>query len=407
MKKRLLVSFLFALGILRDAKAQTGQDSINIVEVKKVEKKTILSPKDLEIVQMIQLWDVNTFESAASTGNEKRNDLYIRRGRIGVRGKLRNDLSFNVVFAYDGIGRDKNTAGQGLVNDGDNRDFYLWDAFWTWSYKPMLNITAGFFRPQFSRENITAAFNVISFEKSLVNFQPRNQLIGRNTGREVGLNIGGLYLKNGWSINYNIGAFDMTSDKIVGTGKRWYPMLVSRAAFTIGDPEMDNYRLSYFNSYYGERKGITFAINGTYQGQTEIFNNNGLFGGDILANYGPFDFVAEYDWLYRSTIDKTNAATNTIDKVSSYRLGYNYKLKNDKIIQAAVMYSLQNGDRSGANEHLNGLTNTSDQELYDIGINYLLNKDKLKFNLHYVWGKRQDKEDSKYAYMGAGFQYLF
>ncbi|MFL5729649.1 MAG: porin [Cytophagaceae bacterium] len=409
--KRYILFFYFFLTTASLLNAQTPDknDSTYIAGKLKELKPPVLELKDVEIVQQLQLWDVNTFENAGNTPNQKRNDLYIRRGRLGVRGKLRKDLSFLVVFAYDGVGRDKNTAGNGNTNDPDNHDFYLWDAIWTWSPKPMLNLTAGYFRPQVGRENISSAFNVISLEKSLPNFQPRTHLIGRNTGRETGLNLGGFHRGTGWSFNYNIGVFDMTNPAIVGNGSRWFPMLTSRVAFSLGDPEMDKYKLSYVQSYYGQRKGITIAANASCQGETEVFRQNNFYGVDILANYGRWDFVAEYDWLYRNSFLPLSDITQaTTDRVYSFKAGYNFILKSGKIIQATGMYSGQMAYDYGTKPSINSFTGATDQEVYDAGINYLINKDKLKLNLHYVWGKKKDKTaGTDFSYLATGFQYTF
>lgn len=405
------VWFLAILTIAFKANAQTAppHDSSIAAGSPKALKLQVPEFKDIEIVQAVQVWDINTFESAGSTANEKRNDLYIRRGRIGVKGNLKKDLSFYVVFAYDGVGRDKNTAGNGSPNDDDNRSFYLLDAIWTWNASPMLNLSAGYFRPQAGREDISSAFNVISLDKSLPNYQPRTHITGRSTGRETGINLGGLHKAATWSFNYNVGAFDMTSDKISGTGSRWYPMITARAAFTLGDPEMDTYKLSYVQSYYGQRKGVTVAGNATYQGETELFRQNDFYGVDVLVNYGKWDFVAEYDWLYRrSFTDKSGATASTTDRVWSLKAGYNFILKNKKIIQVMGMYSGQAAGGYGAKPSVNALTGATGQEVYDAGINYLISKDKLKLSLHYSWGRKQDKTpDPDFSYLGTGFQYQF
>jgi len=396
------------MGNALKAYSQDQKDSSSFAQKIKDLKPLLPEIKDIQIVQMLQLWDVNTFQNAGNGSNEKRNDLYIRRGRIGVKGNLRKDLTFYILFAYDGIGRDKSTSGNGSPNDADNHDFFLWDAIWTWHAKPIFNLTAGYFRPQVGRENISTAFSVISLEKSLPNFQPRTHIIGRSSGRETGLNVGGFHRGSGWSFNYNIGFFDMTSSSIVGTGSRWFPMLTTRAAFTIGDPEMESYRISYTQSYYGQRKGVTLAVNGTYQGETEIFKQNDFYGVDLLMNYGPFDFIAEYDWLYRNSFITQNESFKTTDKVYSFKIGYNYITKNNKVIQITGMYSGQLANQFGAKPFVNSLTSVTTQKVYDFGINYLLNRDKLKLNLHYVFGKKKDKTtDPYFSYIAAGFQYLF
>lgn len=408
------LSVLLSLGV---AKAQEGaKDSTATVWQKIQEPKAVtIDGKKIEITQSLQLWDVHTFETLGNAMPESRNDLYIRRGRLGVKGNLQKDIAFNVAFAYDGIGRDKKTAGNGSPNPDDNHDFFLWEAFAMWKYRPLFNLTAGYFRPQVGREHMTAAFKTSSFEKSLSNFQPRAHAIARGTGREMGLNVGGLHKGNGWSYNYNIGFFDMTGEKLMGEGSRWFPLIASRVAVTLGDPEMQKYGIGYTHSYYGKRKGITFALNRTYQDETEIFANNSFYGGDVLANYGPWDFTVEYDWLRREAFldaentdldRKETAITN--DKVSTYKLAYNFQLKNGKVLQAAAMYSGQAAQDWGGTPGLNSLTGATDQKVYDVGVNYLLNKDNLKLSVHYIWGERSDKApEHQYAYLGTGFQYLF
>lgn len=377
---------------------QQAADSASIW--KKMQEPTLKVNEDkkIKITQSFQLWNVHTLETLGDQERESRNDLYIRRGRLGVQGNLQKDLSFNVSFAYDGIGRDKKTAGNGSPNPDDNHDFFLWEAFTTWQYKPLLNITAGYFRPQVGREHMTAAFKTPSFEKSLSNFQPRAHAIARGTGRELGVSIGGLHLGSGWSVNYNVGFFDMSGEKLIGKGSKSLPMLASRLAFTLGDPEMEAYGLGYTHSYYGKRKGITFGINGTHQSETEVFTSNSFYSADVLTNWGAWDFTLEYDWLYRNSILEQEltdlyppVTESTTDLVYTYKLAYNFLLKNGKVLQAAAMYSGQAATDYGDTPGLNALTGATDQHVYDIGINYLINKDKLKLNLHYIWGEREDK----------------
>lgn len=381
----------------------------SIISSTKEELRSFKSKREIEIMQMVQLWNVTSLENSGNTPNQSRNDLFIRRGRIGVRGMLRTDLSFWVLCAYDGIGRDKYTAGNGNPNDPDNRDFYIWDAYWTYSPHSMLNITAGYFRPQVGRESFSSAGHVISFEKTLPNFHPRIHMLGRSTGREAGLNLGGLYKGKGWSFNYILGWFETSNANIVGTGSRWAPLLTSRFSFTIGAPEIDKYKIVFPQSYQGNRKGITFAVNGTYQAETEIFRENGLYGADILANYKRFDFVAEYDWMYRNSINDTiNFEKATMDHVYSVKLGYSIPLKKSRALQFVVAYSALEAQDYGSKAHYNKLTTASDQHSIDIGLNYLLNNDKIKLSLHYISGQREDKtSDPNFSYVGSGFQYQF
>lgn len=415
VKAMMLLAFAGLAGLQPAAAQQAPADTATFWKKMHEPKAVNLDGKKIEITQTLQLWNVYTLEQLGEQEVEHQNDLYIRRGRLGVKGNLQKNLAFNINFAYDGVGRDKETAGNGSPNPDDNHDFYLWEAFAMWQYKPLLNITAGYFRPQVGREHMTAAVQTSSFEKSLSNFQPRAHAIARSTGRELGLNLGGLYLGQGWSFNYNLGVFDMSGKKLIGEKAASEPMLASRVALTLGDPEMEKYGIGYNYSSYGKRKGITFGLNSTYQGETSIFRSNSFYGGDVMANWGPWDASVEYDWLYRSTFIDVEPndlipqiAMSSTDRVSTYRLVYNYVLKNGQVLQAAGMYSAQHAQDAGNLGGFNEYTAATDQKVYDLGINYLINKNKLKLNLHYVWGESADEIPYKYySYLGTGFQYVF
>ncbi|RMA96140.1 porin [Hydrogenothermus marinus] len=370
--------------------------------------------KKLTIFQMVQVWNVYTLKNDPFNKDiDARNDIYIRRGRIGVKGKLRKDISFKVWFAYDNLGKNEASASTGTANANsahENREFYIWDALWTWHLDPeWANISIGYFRPQVGRESITTAFKVISFQKALTNFDVRKHIVGRGPGRETGINIGGLALNK--QLNYNFGIFDTNSTKIVkdiggksdkvGDGKKWSPLFAVRVAWSFRDPEHKKYKMGYTQTYYGKRNGVTVGLNYTYQGETDVFKSNSLRGVDLLANFGPVDFVAEYDWLYR----KLQTGESGTDTVWSVKAGYNIKLANGQIVRPSVMASKEDIDKEDPNNAKESLTGPAiKQEVYEISLNWLINKDKFKLNLSYDWGKKKDKD---FSYIGVGFQFIY
>jgi hypothetical protein len=275
--------------------------------------------RELTVTQAVKVWDVASFQMSAPDSIEKRNDLYLRRGRIGLEGKLTEAMAFNIALAYDGIGKDPYAPTSGSPNSPDNKDVFIWDASWMFFFSPGLNLTLGYFRPQAGKEHISNEFFVLSFDKSLPDVQVRQHLLARSTGREKGANVGGLHLADGWSINYNVGLFDPSNPAIIGNGSLWSPLLAGRISFTLGEPEMTKYKLAYTQTYYGKRSGTSIGLNGARQGPTEVFNSNALYGVDILSNYGAFDFNAEYDWLYRETSLSDGTINPTTDKVYSIR----------------------------------------------------------------------------------------
>ncbi len=369
--------------------------------------------KKLTIFQMVQVWNVYTTKNEkALTGGvspDNRNDLYIRRGRIGVKGSISKNLKFKVWFAYDGLGKNEATASTGGANANGshaNREFFIWDALWTWVVDPeWANISIGYFRPQVGRESITTAFKVISFQKALTNFDLRKHIVGRGPGRETGINIGGLALNK--KLNFNFGIFDTNSTKIVsdkggkstkvGDGKKWSPMFAARVAWSFGDPEHKKYKMGYKQSYYGKRNGLTVGLNYTYQGETDKFKNNGIYGADILANFGPVDFNAEYDVLYR----KNTAGQTGKAKIWDVKAGYSIKLQKGQILRPSIMYSQEKKDN-------NGVLSYKDQKLYEVSLNWLIKKDKLKVNASYDYkevGSGASKKKS--SYIGIGFQFIY
>ena len=401
--------------------------------------------KELEIFFMNQLWGVYTMDRVENgTKYDNRMDFLLRRSRLGFQGKITEDLSWRVWFAYDNVGLDQHTAfaksgNVGLVGgNSNNQQFFVWDAMFTYAlHKNWANITVGYFRPQVGRESITAGFEVLSFDKAITNSYPRLHLIGTGPGRETGINIGGLYNdeKTKLGLNYNFGVFNV--DKFSGGTGGDNLLYTARIAVSYGDPEMKKYGLGYKVNYFGKRNGITFAVNYAYQGRgkdsntfkladTKIwdpnkyfekdsnnkptyvpsiqFKNNQMLGFDILANYKDFTFNAEYDELKRSF---DVSGLDYKDKVWHVRAGYNFKLPNKTILEPTITYAEWQGD----NKSLNGNGNF---KTTDVGLNWYIKQNKMKLNLHYV--KQSGSAKSAYNpdgkskagdYVGVGLQLIF
>jgi len=405
--------------------------------------------KELEIFFANQLWGVYTMDRVEKgTKYDNRMDFLLRRSRLGFQGTITENLSWRVWFAYDNVGLDPHTAlaknnNVGLVvGNSDNQKFYVWDAMFTYAlHKNWANITVGYFRPQVGRESITAGFEVLSFEKALTNFYPRQHLVGTGPARETGINIGGLYndKKTKLGLNYNFGVFNV--DKFSGGTGGDNLLYTARVAVSYGDPEMKKYGLGYKVNYFGKRNGITFAVNYAYQGRgkdsnkfpladtdtwrTDYYNNdpsnreeyqkvkvqfknNQMLGFDILANYKDFTFNAEYDELKRS-FDESRLDYK--DKVWHVRGGYNFTLPNKTILEPTITYAEWQGDKASLNGNGNFKTT-------DIGLNWYIKQNKMKFNLHYV--KQSGSAKSAYNpynqnnkpgkagdYIGVGLQLIF
>jgi hypothetical protein len=393
--------------------------------------------QQLDVGFQVQLWNVATFGATDADGHavDDRNDTFIRRGRFGIKGRLRPDIKFQFTWAYDNIGKNSLTGSPGTPQSPEDREFYLWDGFATVALRPELaSLTVGYFRPQVGRESITTAFNVNSFVKGLGNSYPRAHLVGRGSGRETGANIGGLAAIGGVTWNYNVGVFDPNHAKIIGAdngGTRWAPLWTWRLAANIGDPEMKEYDLAYQVNSFGKRKGITLAVDGAYQGATNEawtwrtrpdsarvyaggFEGNRVIGCDVMANYGPLNLNGEYHALHRTFSAEFVASVLDVradaytDEVWHVRAGYNFTLPGDRFLEPAVMYTRFDGDPDSA-------VNARGMEcVLDVGLNYYLDKNRAKVLLHYA--AQDGRPKSGYAptgkqtrgdFLGMGLQLQF
>ncbi|MFH1729957.1 MAG: porin [Pseudomonadota bacterium] len=370
----------------------------------------------LELFQQVQVWDIATFDAVDSAGTSISpfNDLYIRRGRIGTKGKIFDDIFYLVSFAYDNLGKNSNTATSGTAQ-ADNRLFYIWDALFTWKVNPSYaNISIGYFRPQVGKESINSAFNVNSMVKALTNYYVRSHIVGRSVGRETGANIGGLHLGDAWSLDYNLGVFTSNQESITGEdGYSAYPLIASRVAFTIGDPEMEKYTMSYKSNYFGKRKGLTLGLNGSYQGPTDEsydddseyiggFSHNEMAGADFLFNWGNLNLNGEFDLLFR-----TLNTSSYMDMVWVGRIGYNFMLPKNFILEPVVMYSQFIGDT-------NSVVYDGDHGVIDGGLNWYIKENNFKINLHYAYQYGEassaytaDANTQKGNFLGLGVQLLY
>lgn len=341
----------------------------------------------VDVLQYFQVWNVVTLRSVHEEASS-RMDTYIRRARFGLGGQLNSKALFYVGFTYDGIGKDTLSASAGDPNPNDNFTFGIRDAFFTYKFHPLFNLTLGYFRPRAGKESIyTSAFN-ISQEKGQPSFHPRVHMVGRPIGRETGINIGGFKRGKKHSFLYDFGFFDTNHPTIRGAGLSWSPLLTARGVWMIGDPEMETYMLVYSQSGFMERKGLSLGANVTYQNKTDLFQNNMVQGIDAQLNYGPLDLLGEYMWLYRETpID--GSFRSTTDNSYVIKAAWNVALPKLQILQFSLMRTATTPDNQFEVAAINPWTRARLHEEWAGGINWMLNRNRLKVGLHYVQGNRQ------------------
>lgn len=365
--------------------------------------------KYIQPFAVVQMWSTYTMGEKARLTTDgplepvmNRLNFTARRARLGFKGNPYKNFSYYLALYYDNLGRDRFSGTRAGVNEGQ---IGVWDAYMSWkigSKNEMATFTFGYFRPQVSRECITAAFAVNSLEKSLSQTYIRQHMIGKNHGRTMGVNIGGLKKEGMVSVNYNAGVFNnnATSSQAETSGKLYNPLVTGRLAISFGDPEMEKYGLSYDINYFNKRKGITVGVNAARQGKTDMFNANTTKGVDVLINLLNFNLDGEWMELNRHQEDGIYHS-----QTGHIRAGYNLIFRQKLVVEPAFLTTFFDGQE--------GSQFYGQDRIYDAGINWYLNKKSCKLGLHYVWQEGIGKNGytdgvsfEKGDYIGVGFQLM-
>ncbi len=276
---------------------------------------------------------------------DNRLNFQLHRSRMGWKGSYGNRWVYDMTGSLDFVGQDALAGTVGAVNNGGSPKFRIWNALIQYKASESsegLYITMGYQCPQLSRESITSPFVVGSFEKAWSQNYIRRHAIGTGPGRAAGVNIGGLTNTQDtkFALNYDFGIYNphILTNGANNGGINTNPLLTYRLGIHLGDPETASYsRGKKFNTR-GARQGITLAVSGSYQGTSDIWDDNSSFGIDLLANYGLFNISGEWMQLKRSLGSVESTATTGFIK-----LGYSSKLQNGKEIEPVIAYVFLDG----------------------------------------------------------------
>ena len=362
-----------------------------------------LKPKEgakIEPFAMVQLWSNYTFgqevyneSSGVYEAVEDRWNVLLRRARLGFRAEPYPNLKFDLVGAYDLIGRDLLSGIDGGTNNGSLPKFGIWDAFFQWRINPeseAFHLVGGYFRPQFGRESITSGWSVNSMEKAMSQNYIRNHLAGTGPGRALGLNLGGFIQKetSTVAVNYNIGIFNPVTLALNGNsvGSEFAPLLVARGVLNFGDPEMTSYKIGYDINYYGRRRGLSLGAAGAWQGRTNLFEASYATEIDALLNWGPLNLDGEWILMWREGKSKDQSFTSQ-DQTGHIRLGYKLIVNARYFLEPTFMLMAFNGAMGASEQEQASLVGAAagEERTYDLGVNWYLDKKRLKMMLHYTW----------------------
>lgn len=392
-KQRGLILLLLLISSFAFAQAQSEKKSDWLAKLEKYKIKPSLG---------IQLWSSYTFdqkvyneETQAYETVDNRLNFQLRRARIGIKGQPYENLSFNLTAAMDLVGRDLLSGTEAGVNNGASPGFRLWNAYVQWRAVPKseaLNLVFGYMAPQIGRESITSAMRSNSMEKSWSQNYLRRHLTGIGPGRAMGINTGGLFSQKNAMLHwrYDLGIFTPQFESYDGNsvGDHFSPLIVGRWVMEIGDPEAKKYSQGHKINYFGKRNGLSLAVTGATQGQTDLFESNQAMGADFLFNWGHVNLDGEWTMLTRQgvfTVDESRQKEKVAAQTGYVRVGYNINLSNGWVIEPVGMWMFFKGEKDAEGQsyaaQLKSMSG-EDQKL-NVGVNLYLNPD-LKLSLFYT-----------------------
>jgi len=331
--------------------------------------------------------DLNIYEPA-----ENRLNFQFRRGRFGFKGQMSDQFRFTFIGSFDLAGRDLLSATSGGLNTGSLPGLGLWDAFGEYKLSKkseVVYLVFGWFRPQFSRESMTAVWATSSFEKAMSQNYIRTHLVGIGSGRAAGVNFGGLLKnkKNKIFGQYNIGLFTPQWLKYSGNSAGFNTSLLksARLVYYLGDPEMTKYGISYQTNYFNKRKGLSLGISYADQGQTDLFDKNTAFQPDILFNWGSFNLDAEWNFMQRVSLQQN---VRYPEGAGHIRFSNNVQLFG-LFLEPTFMYVKYKGGLTIQEQFLASSisANAGTDENIDYGVNIYFNQNKFKVAFHHTWNR--------------------
>ena len=402
-----LISFLFCFITINFF----AQDKANL------QKNKFKLPKIKPIVAF-QLW--NSYSSHGKLYNpetqayetiENSSNIFIRRIRFGFKGQANANLEFSFLGAIDMIGRDPKSGLVGGSNNGAFPSIGLWDAYFSWRLKKnreAFYLIGGYIPTAIGKESSNSAFSVSSMEKSMSQFYINQHLTQKPTGRTVGFSIGGLWkFKNHKTgLRYQLGIYNPPPT----IGNNTTSLFAGRIMFWFGNPEQKTFKLKSDINFFSQRNGLSLGLAGSWQGKNDVFISSSTIGIDWLFNFDNLNVDGEWFILKRKGKHKV---TDDLPKFFRYRsqtgfirFSYNIPIGKKYFIEPVYMMMQFDGGQN-LQEQSNAAAVKSfagEDYTYDFGINWYLNRKKLKVQLHYTWRKGSRGQAKK----GASFnQYLF
>ncbi len=321
----------------------------------------------------IQSWA--TYSMDEKDGEYKdRADISFRRFRFGAKGQPYSWLKYSLQLHWDRLGEDPYAATKGSYPGKVD----IWNAFITARLSKnseLFNLHAGYFWAAISREFNTAPWAVGSFDKTRAAWYLRSFVAGKGNGIESGIALGGIKNFDGFGISYRIGTYEPQKYLNEESGR----LYTGRIMFSIGQPEQKSYKYMLSGNAWKKRNGITLGVGGSTQSKGQVsetiqFDQSQAYGADILVDYEGFRLDGEYFVMKR----EAEGFDYFEGEEWRVRLAYNFIMGGKYLESVVCVDNYEGKGESALFKHV------GDDQTWDIGVNWYMNKDKLKLGLHYL-----------------------
>ena len=356
-----------------------------------VNKEALFKP-----VVAFETWATYTMDR--ETGGDEdlnRGDVSFRRLRMGGQGTPWSWLGYSFQLYLDRLGEDGYAATKGSYAGNPG----IWNAFITAKLlknSELLNVHAGYYWAAISREFNTSPWAVGSFDKTWASWYLRNFITGKGNGIENGVGVGGMQQFGVVGVGYRAGAYEPQAYASADHPDHLY---TGRLMVSFGDPEQTKYNYTLSGNQWGKRTGITIGTGFASQNSgrlsdTLAFTGSTAWGGDMLVNFRGLRIDGEY-FMMKRTADGRKDFDGSEWHI---RIGYAFNA-GKTLIEPCISFDRYDGEGNKALFKYLG-----DDRTFDVGVNWYLNRDKLKVALHYV---NQDGSISENTgdYIGLAFQF--
>ena len=345
-------------------------------------------------VAALQTWGVYTHGTAVydpETGDyhsvSPQADFIIRRTRLGVQFDTEMGIKVRLVGAMDQVGHDPLAGTTGGTNNGSFPQVGLWDAYVDWRLleeSEALHLLVGYYTPMVSRESVVSAFDGSSMEKSFSQWYIRQHLTGRGPGRTTGLSLAGQIpvSDNAWQLKYGLGLHN---------GANTLPdqasaLLSGRLLVMGGEAGQGAFRLSDPVNDFSLRDLWAVGVSGSWQGRGEMTRSSWSVGTDLYLRKGSLALEGEWYVLGRNSIE-TEVIQDYSSQAGFLRCSYTQPIGERHFLEPALMWMFFRGEREEAAQQdaLAMGSFSGSEDCLDAGLNWYLNKRKLKVYLHYTW----------------------